>query len=204
MRYTGSVVEVADAVVVLRSVGRGEIIRATDVAVERRPKAEIVGDVITTARDATGRAARQPLRAGQPVHRGDLVKPELVRRDENVTLVFQVPGIMLTTRGKALEAGGEGDVISVLNTAEQSQRSGRRHRSWPGRNRHRRRASHSLPAGGRAIRRNAVARCHAGSISHAKWRSRRSAPRRRGDTQWLLFDRSRIQHWRAAGVDGDR
>jgi len=116
MRYTGSVVEVADAVVVLRSVGRGEIIRSRDVAVERRPKAEIVGDVIATASDASGRAARQPLRAGQPVHRGDLVKPDLVRRDENVTLVFQVPGIMLTTRGKALEAGGEGDVISVLNT----------------------------------------------------------------------------------------
>jgi flagella basal body P-ring formation protein FlgA len=38
-----------------------------------------------------------------------------VHRDDNVTLVYEVPGIMLTTRGKALEAGAEGDVINVLN-----------------------------------------------------------------------------------------
>ena len=28
---------------------------------------------------------------------------------------IDAPGIMLTTRGKALEGGGEGDVINVLN-----------------------------------------------------------------------------------------
>jgi flagellar basal body P-ring formation protein FlgA len=115
MRYTGSVIEVTDAVVALRTIGRGEIIRSADLAVERRPKTEISGDVIATASEAIGRAARQGLRSGQPVHRADLVKPDFVKRDETVTLIFQVPGILLTTRGKALEAGGEGDVISVLN-----------------------------------------------------------------------------------------
>ena len=115
MRYTGSVIEVADTVVAFRTLGRGEIIRAADLAVERRPKAETSGDVIATAGEAIGRAARQGLRVGQLVHRADLVKPDLVKRDENVSLMFQAPGILLTTRGKALEAGGEGDVISVLN-----------------------------------------------------------------------------------------
>ena len=49
------------------------------------------------------------------------MKPELVQRNETVTLVYQVPGIMLTVRGKATEGGAEGDVISVLN--EQSKRT---------------------------------------------------------------------------------
>jgi flagella basal body P-ring formation protein FlgA len=53
--------------------------------------------------------------AGQPLRRGDLMKPEMVHRDDNITLVFEVPGILLTTRGKALESGAEGDVINVLN-----------------------------------------------------------------------------------------
>jgi flagellar basal body P-ring formation protein FlgA len=116
LRYTGSLVETADAVVPNRTIGRGEVIRAADLMVERRPKADVTTDVPATIAEVIGRAARQALRLGVPVHRTDLVKPEMVKRDENVTLVYEVPGIKLSSRGKALEAGGEGDAINVLNT----------------------------------------------------------------------------------------
>ena len=43
------------------------------------------------------------------------MKPELVQRNETVTLHYEVPGIVLTMRGKALESGAEGDSVSVLN-----------------------------------------------------------------------------------------
>ena len=115
MRYTGTLVENADAVVPTHSIARGEIIRADDLALERRPKAEVVGDVVAAPADAIGRAARQPLHQGQPIRRPDLMKPELVKRDDNVALVFDAPGIMLTSRGKAVEGGGQGDLINVLN-----------------------------------------------------------------------------------------
>ena len=115
MRYTGTLVETASAVVPTRTIGRGEIVRAADLALERRPKAEVTGDVVAATGDALGHAARQALHQGVPLRRADLMKPELVKRDDGVTLVYEVPGIMLTTRGKALEAGGEGDLISVLN-----------------------------------------------------------------------------------------
>jgi flagella basal body P-ring formation protein FlgA len=115
MRYTGTVVETTDAIVPVRTIARGEIVRAQDLAVERRPKAEVTGDVISTNDEAVGRAARQALRPGLPVRRTDLVKPDLIRRDDSVTLVYEAPGIMLTTRGKAIESGGEGDIIKVLN-----------------------------------------------------------------------------------------
>jgi flagella basal body P-ring formation protein FlgA len=115
MRYTGSLVETADAIVPARPIARGEIVRAADLIVERRPKAEITADVVGSDDEAMGRAARQALRAGMPIRRADLVKPELVRRDENITLVYEIPGILLTARGKALGTGGEGDLISVLN-----------------------------------------------------------------------------------------
>ena len=51
----------------------------------------------------------------QPLRRTDLMKPQMVHRDDTITLVYEVPGILLTTRGKALESGAEGDVINVLN-----------------------------------------------------------------------------------------
>ena len=38
-----------------------------------------------------------------------------MQRNETVTLVYQVPGLFLTMRGKALESGAEGDAVSVLN-----------------------------------------------------------------------------------------
>jgi flagellar basal body P-ring formation protein FlgA len=115
LRYTGTLIETADAVVPNRTIGRGEVIRAGDLAVERRPRAEVTGEVPATIAEVAGRAARQALRQGVPVRRTDLAKPEMVKRDDNVNLIYEVPGILLTTRGKALESGGEGDLISVLN-----------------------------------------------------------------------------------------
>jgi flagella basal body P-ring formation protein FlgA len=55
------------------------------------------------------------MRAGQPLRAIDLAKPDLVQRDQAVTLIYQTAGIYLTTRGKALDSGTEGDVVSVLN-----------------------------------------------------------------------------------------
>jgi flagella basal body P-ring formation protein FlgA len=62
-----------------------------------------------------GMALKRPLRPGQVLRQADLMKPELVTRNEMVTLVYQVPGISLTFRGRALESGAEGDVVSVAN-----------------------------------------------------------------------------------------
>jgi len=131
IRYTGTIVEMADAILLTRSLARGDMLKASDLVVERRPKAEITGDVIVSLDEAIGMAVRQPLRAGQPIRRADLTKPEMIRRDETVTLIYEVPGILLTTRGKAVESGAEGDVINVLNV--QSKRTVQGVISGPGR-----------------------------------------------------------------------
>jgi flagella basal body P-ring formation protein FlgA len=62
-----------------------------------------------------GMAAKIALRSGQAVRTDDLVKPQIVQRNEAVTIYYQVPGIMLTVRGKAVEGGAMSDVIGVLN-----------------------------------------------------------------------------------------
>jgi flagellar basal body P-ring formation protein FlgA len=53
--------------------------------------------------------------AGTPLRNADLMKPEIVQKNDTVMLHYEVPGIVLTLRGKALESGAEGDMISVLN-----------------------------------------------------------------------------------------
>jgi len=114
-KFTGSVVETIAAVVTTRALTTGAVIRESDVAIERRPKSQVGSDSIAATDGAVGFAVRSPMRAGQPLRRADLTAPQLVHRDDEVTLVYEVPGILLTTRGKALEAGGDGDTISVMN-----------------------------------------------------------------------------------------
>lgn len=114
LRVTGSAVDTVEAVFLLRGVERGETLKASDVSVERRPRAEIGADA--AARDRTvGMQARRQLRAGVPLRNADVVKPDLVQRDQAVTLIYEAAGIYLTGRGKAMEGGADGDVISVMN-----------------------------------------------------------------------------------------
>jgi flagellar basal body P-ring formation protein FlgA len=114
LRFTGSVVETVEAAVLARNVERNELVKSADVVVERRPKAEVGGDPATRDR-AVGMQARRQLRAGQAIKTADLVKPDLVQRDQTVTLIYEATGLYLTIRGKALDGGAEGDVVSVLN-----------------------------------------------------------------------------------------
>jgi flagella basal body P-ring formation protein FlgA len=78
-------------------------------------------DALTDADAARGLAARSNLQAGHILRAVDLTRPDLVQRNDIVTLTYSAPGITLTMRGKALDNGAEGDAISVLN--EQSKRT---------------------------------------------------------------------------------
>jgi flagellar basal body P-ring formation protein FlgA len=114
LRFTGTAIETVEAAVLARNVERNEVLKSSDVVVERRPKADVGPDA--AARDrAVGMQARRQLRFGQALKTADLAKPDLVQRDQNVTLIYESPGLYLTIRGKALEGGTEGDVVNVLN-----------------------------------------------------------------------------------------
>jgi flagella basal body P-ring formation protein FlgA len=62
-----------------------------------------------------GREAKRALRAGELIRASDLKRPTLVAKGSTVTMIFEVPGIALTSVGRALAEGGEGDTIAVLN-----------------------------------------------------------------------------------------
>lgn len=131
LRYTGIAAETYEIAVATRPLARGEVLRASDVAIERRPKTDLSADSLFEAAAAVGLSVRQPLRAGAPLRRADLAKPDLVQRNEPVMLIFDAPGISLTLRGTAQESGTEGDIINVLNP--QSKRSVQGIVSGPGR-----------------------------------------------------------------------
>ena len=120
LRLGGRAVATLEVVVLAHAVERGAVLRDADIDIERRPRAEIGRDAITDRDRVVGLAARENLQAGRLVRSIDLMRPEIVQRNETVTLVYEMPGVMLTVRGKATEGGAQGDIISVLN--EQSKR----------------------------------------------------------------------------------
>ncbi len=114
LRFTGTALETVEVAVLTRSVEANEVLKASDVVTERRPKAEVGTD--PASRDkAVGRQTHRALRAGQAVRSADLGNPDLVQRDQQVTLIYENAGLYLTIRAKAMESGTAGDTISVLN-----------------------------------------------------------------------------------------
>jgi len=114
LRFTGIAIEMLEAAVLTRNVDRGDVLKASDVVIERRPKAEVGNDAATRGH-SVGMQMRKGLRAGQPLRVADLGKPDLVQKDGNVTLIYEAAGIYLTSRGKAVDSGTEGDTVTVLN-----------------------------------------------------------------------------------------
>jgi flagellar basal body P-ring formation protein FlgA len=111
--FFGSAVETINAVTIERPLERGEVIKASDLAIQRRPKAE--GPAITAIDAVAGLAARHPLRPGQALYEADLMKPMIVQRNDTVSIIYEAPGLTLTLRGQAQDAGALGDTIGVLN-----------------------------------------------------------------------------------------
>jgi len=121
LRLTGRARATMAVVTIAHAMDRGAVLKSADVVIERRPRAELGRDVVTDVDRAIGLAARNSMQTGQVVRAADLAKPDVVQRNDVVTLTYAMPGILLTIRGKALDAGAEGDTISVLN--EQSKRT---------------------------------------------------------------------------------
>ena len=115
VRIGGAAIELVEVGVLNRALNRGETIQAADLAIERRPREGLPGDLQADAASLAGRIARRPLSAGAVVRTGDLGKPEIVARGDIVTVFYEVPGMTLTLRARATEAGAQGDTIAVLN-----------------------------------------------------------------------------------------
>jgi flagella basal body P-ring formation protein FlgA len=111
--YTGTAMATVDALAVDHPIERGQVIKASDVTVLRRPKTDTA--VVTDKNAVVGFAARHPLQPNQPLNAADLMKPEIITRNNIVTIIYQAPGVTLTLRGQAQESGALGDTINVLN-----------------------------------------------------------------------------------------
>jgi flagella basal body P-ring formation protein FlgA len=116
LRVSGQAVETVEVAVAARSFNRGDSIGEGDILVERRARDSVPHDGRIELTRLAGQVARRPVSMGAVLRAGDLSRPEIVARNETVLIFYETPGLTLTLRGKANEAGALGDSIVVVNT----------------------------------------------------------------------------------------
>lgn len=111
----------AEMVVAARTLERGEVIEASDLAVVRRDLATVQGRYMKETDEAVGLRVKNALKANAPLRRDYLEKVPVVKSGQVVTILAENDVVRITAIGKAKNAGGVGDTITVQNTSSQKE-----------------------------------------------------------------------------------
>ena len=106
------------ALVPVRRLAAGEVLRAEDVRIDR-VRADRAGQLADPAA-AVGLTLRRPIAAGQPLAQTDLTRPAVVARNSAVMMLITAPGMSVGAQGRALEDGAMGEVIRVQTVASRA------------------------------------------------------------------------------------
>lgn len=111
----------ADALVTNRIIKAGQVIEAADLSV-------VAADIPGTATDpalVAGQEARVALYPGRPIRDGQFGPPAIVLRNQVVALSYVTGTLSIFTEGRALDRGGVGDVVPVVNLSSRNTVQGR-------------------------------------------------------------------------------
>lgn len=117
LRLAGRVVQTVPVLVAVRRMAVGEVVGARDVRLIRMPASRLRPGAAQAMEGVVGQALRRPAAADQPLMLADLVRPAAVERGQTVTMLYEVPGMLLTAQGRAMESAPRGAVLPVMNLA---------------------------------------------------------------------------------------
>ncbi|SNR49808.1 flagellar basal body P-ring formation chaperone FlgA [Puniceibacterium sediminis] len=101
----------ADMVIANRTIRAQEIVTADALSM----KAGSLDAGFEDPMDVLGLEARVSLYAGRPVLRAHVGPAALIERNQIISLVFARGGLRITSEGRALDRGGVGERIRVMN-----------------------------------------------------------------------------------------
>lgn len=104
-----------DVPVLNRTIERGEQISPGDFSIESRALGLARGAIDVA--DTAGMEAARRLPGGSVVRPGDVVRPQIIHRGDQVIIALRSGSLSITTAGRALSAGGVGDPVRVVSLA---------------------------------------------------------------------------------------
>lgn len=115
-RVTGQAHRVIEVPVLTRRISAGDVIGKGDVKIVSLRSDRVQSDVIMNTEELIGKTARRgTVMEDQPIHARDVGRPILVKKGSLVTMIMHVPNMTLTSKGKALDDGSDGDTVRIAN-----------------------------------------------------------------------------------------
>lgn len=115
MNLSGRIERTVSVPVLKNSLKNGEIIGSLDIDYIEIPQNRIMNGTVLEEKDIINMTPRRVMASGKPILINDLESPKMVDRGDMITLVFANGPMMLTVKGKSLQAGALGDTIRVSN-----------------------------------------------------------------------------------------
>jgi len=109
--YLSAVAASADIVVPTRTIRPQTMITAADVQTIAGTRLDVFDNPLAVV----GQEARVALYAGRPIRFDDIGPPALVDRNQIVQLQYHGEQLVIRTEGRALERGGIGDRVRIMN-----------------------------------------------------------------------------------------
>lgn len=115
VNLSGHAQEMMEVTTLIQPMRNGQILRSEDLTTTKLPRTKVPANAVIDPEQIVGLAARTGLRANLPLLRNDFTRPVLIKRGEKVTITYMIGNMKLTTRGKAMEDGSQGDSIDIMN-----------------------------------------------------------------------------------------
>lgn len=112
----GRALRMTEVPVLRHRLARDQVIAPEDLEWIRIPLARLGRGTVTDPAEIVGKSLRRAQRPGRQLRDSDLQAPVVVTKNSLVTLRLETPNLRLSLQGRALDSGGLGEVIRVVNT----------------------------------------------------------------------------------------
>jgi len=115
LNISGRIQEVRLVPTLVRMLTPGEVITSRDIEWKKMPARQINSRVVLSSQELVGLSVKRALQPGRALYSSDVAPPVVISKGSVVTMTLQIGNLSLTASGRALEDGGNGDTIRVMN-----------------------------------------------------------------------------------------
>jgi len=116
VRVSGQIHKMIEVPTLNHRIPKGQIISKNDITWLKLRADRTQRDIIVQADNLIGMTPKRHLRPETPIRMADIQRPVVVTKGSLVTIILKTPGLSLTSQGRALQNGADGDTIRINNT----------------------------------------------------------------------------------------
>ena len=115
LKLSGSYDEMMEVPVLARRVRREEVITDADIKWQKVQASRLRQDTAMQIEQMIGMAPRRTISPNRSVRMAELVKPSIVKKNDQITLEYRTNAMEIKALGEAMEEGAAGDIIRIRN-----------------------------------------------------------------------------------------